>query len=210
VVASIVVSGVQQVAVTLIRSERSLQVRAEYDKAAIEDYEALYRQGGEDALPPLVGFRDSVKYVWLADGFHRYRAARNVGLKKLPVEIKPGSKRDAILYAAGANATHGVRRTAADKRRAVIMVLDDPEWRQWTDKKVAEIASVSSVLVGEIRDMLYPEDGKKSRTYNKRDGTKVNFRPRRRTDRSGRKTGTTAGGRVSCPRCGHVFSPRGN
>jgi len=35
-----------------------------------------------------------------------------------------------LLYAVGSNATHGLRRSNADKRRAAQMLLEDPEWVQ--------------------------------------------------------------------------------
>jgi hypothetical protein len=42
-----------------------------------------------------------------------------------------------VLYTVGANATHGLRRSNADKRRAVSMLLDDPEWAQWSNLAIA-------------------------------------------------------------------------
>lgn len=35
----------------------------------------------------------------------------------MATEVLRGTKRDAILYSVGANSTHGLRRTNADKRR---------------------------------------------------------------------------------------------
>jgi hypothetical protein len=37
-------------------------------------------------------------------------------------------ERDAILFSVSANGTHGQRRTNEDKRRAVLCLLNDPEW----------------------------------------------------------------------------------
>lgn len=39
--------------------------------------------------------------------------------------------REAILFIVGANASHGLRRTNADKRRTVERLLADEEWRGW-------------------------------------------------------------------------------
>jgi hypothetical protein len=36
-----------------------------------------------------------------------------------------------------ANAPHGLRRTNADKRRAVVRLLEDTEWSQWADREIA-------------------------------------------------------------------------
>ena len=62
----------------------------------------------------MVVFCDGTDY-WLADGFHRLEAHRQVGFRDIEVDLKLGTKRGAILYAVGANASHGLRRTPADK-----------------------------------------------------------------------------------------------
>jgi hypothetical protein len=38
-----------------------------------------------------------------------------------------------VLHSAGANAMHGLRRTNADKRRTVMLLLQDEEWAAWSD-----------------------------------------------------------------------------
>ena len=55
---------------------------------------------------------------WLADGFHRFWAAKEAGLTEIYEEIHPGTLRDAILFSLSANSKHGLRRTNADKRKA--------------------------------------------------------------------------------------------
>jgi transposase-like protein len=55
------------------------------------------------------------------------------------------------MYAVGANAAHGLRRTNADKRRAVTMLLDDDEWGQWSDSAIARQCGVSHTFVATVR-----------------------------------------------------------
>jgi hypothetical protein len=59
-----------------------------------------------------------------------------------------------VLYSVGANAHHGLRRTNADKRRAVEMLLRDEEWRGWSDREIARRCAVTHPFVGKIRDEL--------------------------------------------------------
>ena len=66
-------------------------------------------------------------------------------------EVREGTRRDAILAAAAANATHGLRRTNADKRRAVLTLLRDPEWVKWSDRKIGAGRSVDHKTVAAIR-----------------------------------------------------------
>lgn len=61
-------------------------------------------------FPSLTVFFDGSHY-WLADGFHRFFAAKKHGLGAMSAEVYQGTRRDAVLYAAGANARHGLRRT---------------------------------------------------------------------------------------------------
>jgi hypothetical protein len=73
---------------------------------------------------PVLVFCDGSDY-WLADGFHRLAGRQSLELPAIAVDIRQGARRDAILYSVGANAYHGLRRTNADKRRAVLMLLQD-------------------------------------------------------------------------------------
>lgn len=65
-----------------------------------------------------------------------------------------GPRRDAILYSVGANSTHGLRRTNADKRRAVETLLRDEEWQGWSNRKIAEVCGVSEFMVREARPAI--------------------------------------------------------
>jgi hypothetical protein len=68
--------------------------------------------------------------------------------------MRQGTRRDAILHAAGANAAHGLRRTNADKRRAVETLLRDEEWSKWSDREIARLCAVSHPFVSQIRQSL--------------------------------------------------------
>ncbi len=62
-----------------------------------------------------------------------------------------GGERDAILRGVGSNASHGLRRTQADKRRAVERLLRDEEWSKWSNRKIAEVARVDHKTVAKVR-----------------------------------------------------------
>jgi hypothetical protein len=98
----------------------TLQMRVELHEDTLQEYAGLYSDG--TPFPPVVVFHDGQRY-WLADGFHRVEAARKAELEEIPAEIHQGRRRDAILCSVGADAPHGLRRTNADKRRAVLTLL---------------------------------------------------------------------------------------
>lgn len=72
----------------------------------------------------------------------------------------------------GANASHGLRRTNADKRRAVMALLNDAEWSAWSNVEIARRCNVSDMTVKRVRDELSPpQSGSDSRTYTTKHGT---------------------------------------
>jgi len=65
-----------------------------------------------------------------------------------------GTLRDAILFALKANAQHGLRRTNEDKRKAVMILLQDDEWKCLSSEQIAEKAAVSKMTVTRIKKEL--------------------------------------------------------
>lgn len=120
-------------------------------------------------FPDVVAFSDGTD-TWLADGFQREAAARQAGADGLSADIRQGTKRDALLYACGANADHGSRRTPKEKERAVKAVLSDPEWATMSDRWVAEKCHVSSPYVAKIRPTVNDCSRKRNARRKGRDG----------------------------------------
>lgn len=109
-----------------------------------------------DKLPPGDAFFDGQHY-FLAGGLHRWHAHQKAGKKEMQVTVRQGTERDAILFASGQNDSHGVRRTPADKRLAVIELLKDKEWKRRSMRWIAEAAKVSGHLVSAVIESLPPE-----------------------------------------------------
>ena len=129
-------------------------MRVEMRIETIHDYADDMLNGA--VFPPIIVYFDDTDY-WLANGFHRVEAARKIEREDIAAEVRKGTARDAILHGIGSNATHGLRRTQADKRRAVEKLLKDPEWARWSDRKIAETARVDHKTVGKIRRDLSGE-----------------------------------------------------
>jgi hypothetical protein len=130
-----------------LRLDGETQARASLDAETVDDYADKIRAGV--ALPPPVAFFDGSRY-WLADGFHRAEATRKTGASSMDVEVRKGTREDAIWFACGANQGHGLRRTNADKRRAVEMALRlKPES---SDRAIAEHVGVAPNTVKAVRE----------------------------------------------------------
>lgn len=136
-----------------VKLDASCQPRVAIDEATVADYSEAMKDGFE--FPPIVVFFDGSDH-WLADGFHRFHAARHAHLAFLPGEIHTGTRRDAVLYSVGANVKHGMRRTEEDKRRAVLALLADEEWGVWSDNEIARRTGVSFALVASLRAASEP------------------------------------------------------
>ncbi len=127
------------------------QMRVEMKPDVVREYADDMAAGA--AFPPVVVYFDGTEY-WLADGFHRVAAARKIERETIEAEVLDGGERDAILHGIGSNASHGLRRTQADKRRAVERLLRDDEWGKWSNRQIAKFAKVDHKTVGKIRREL--------------------------------------------------------
>jgi ParB-like chromosome segregation protein Spo0J len=163
---------VKELSLARIIAHQEVQVRVAMNEETIEEYAEAMRNG--DKFPPVVVFSDDggASY-WLADGFHRYHAAKQIANNwALPAEIKDGGKREAILYAVGANASHGLRRSREDKHNSVLKLLKDKEWSRWSDREIARRCQVSPNTVNRIRRSLSEKDSEnETRTYRTKHGT---------------------------------------
>jgi len=165
-----------QLALAQIRIDGGTQPRAKIDENLVADYAQAMRDGA--TFPPVVVFHDGVDH-WLADGFHRFHAARKNGDESIAADICTGTLRDAILYSVSANAAHGLRRTNEDKRRAVMTLLNDAEWSQWSDREIARRCGVHWDMVSNHRPKPSLSDSDSERVYTTRHGTQAKMKTER-------------------------------
>ncbi|MHA0333695.1 hypothetical protein [Sphingomonas aquatilis] len=107
-------------------------------------------------FPPVTVFYDG-KDHWLGGGFHRTYGAELTGATEIDAEVRQGTLRDAVLFSLAENATHGLRRTNADKRRAIARLFEDPEWTRWSDREIARRLHVDGKTVATMRPKVTAE-----------------------------------------------------
>ncbi len=158
-----------------IQADGTTQMRvAGIDPAIVADYAAAMEAGA--AFPPIIVFFDGTQY-WPGDGFHRIEAARRIDRDTISADVREGGRRDALLLAASANATHGLRRTQADKRKSVETLLRDPEWSRWSDREIGKACSVDHKTVGRFRREMTGEiPSDRTVTYRDRHGNESKMR----------------------------------
>lgn len=127
-----------------------LQSRVEIDEDAVADY-ALALENG-DKFPAVLAFFDGIHY-YLTDGYHRYHAHKRAGKASIEVEVFNGTLRDAIFHATSVNSKHGMRRSNADKRKAVMTLLEDFEWEGMSSSEIARHCGVSVAFVSNLRNV---------------------------------------------------------
>lgn len=151
-----------------IRIDGGTQNRVEINQSTVNEYAELIMDGVQ--FPPVKAFFDGASY-WLADGFHRYWAHKNINNIDIDVDIEDGSLRDAKLFSYGANKAHGLRRTNEDKRNSIIGMLTD--FGDWSDSQIAKHCGVSNSTVGQYRKSLCESQSEKpqERTYTTKHGT---------------------------------------
>ena len=140
-----------------IRIDGDTQPRFEIDNDLVAEYVEQLENGTE--FPPVTVFFDGADH-WLADGFHRYHAHQKLNREDIAADVHEGGHREAILFAVGANAEHGQRRTNMDKYKAVVTMLtnklvakgDDGHPR--SDSEIGRLCKVHPVTVGRIRKEL--------------------------------------------------------
>jgi len=134
--------------ISKIRVDGGTQARAEIDESVVNEYASAMLENAD--FPEIVVVHDGI-YFWIVDGFHRFFAHKKNGAKQIDADVNAGTKRDAILLSLSANAKHGLRRSNADKRKAVMTMLDDDEWRTESDNSIARFCAVTQPFVSKLR-----------------------------------------------------------
>lgn len=134
-----------------IRIDGGTQARESINNDTVKEYAEVLQESNGTGLPEIEVYFDGSEY-WLTDGFHRWHAHRQAGIGTIQANVIRGTQREAILAAVGANASHGLKRSNADKRKAVRILLNDDEWNTKSDRWIADKAKVSHPLVASVRE----------------------------------------------------------
>ena len=129
--------------------EEETQSRAAIDPDVIMGYSEVYKST-PDSMPPVSLVRlKSGRYV-PSDGHCRISAARMAGLLLIKAIVADGTLEDARWFSAGSNKSHGLPRSNADKRRAVVFALKAKPG--CSDRSIADHVGVSDKTVASVRE----------------------------------------------------------
>lgn len=164
----------------------------------VNEYAGAMKAGARFPLPRV--FEDlnapEAQELERVDGGHRLEAMKLLQILEAECLVEPGTLDDAKLAAAGCNQTHGLRRTNADKRRAVAVVYSiHPDW---TENRIATHCGVSPSTVASVvaeQDIADPEAKEKAGPRKAADGRV--FQNKTRDKRSAPTTAETGASKSS-------------
>jgi len=114
----------------------------------VDELEAAYRDENAAIEPPVAWQLPDESYK-LSQGFHRVEGAKRAGRESLKFVVRKGTDDECAIDAFCSNQSHGLKRTNADKRRAVERLLK--LMPKDSDLAIANRAGVSDKTVAEAR-----------------------------------------------------------
>ncbi len=145
----------ERIPIALIMKDPGLQVRVALNMEKVSEYSVILRHR-PDQLPPIQAFFEAaLNRYWVWDGWHRVNAHEACAFTFVSALVRPGTRKDALLCAVGANAEHGVDRNSADKRRAITLLLKETDWVERGDREIQrQCKLLDHKLVGAVRKEL--------------------------------------------------------
>lgn len=137
--------------ISKLRLDGGTQPRAAIDFTAVDDYQDAMEAGAK--FPPVTVFYDGTEY-WVADGFHRIKAAFAADRDEIACDVRQGTLEDAQWFSFAANKANGLRRTNDDKQRAVKAALAHPQAAGKSDSTIAKHVGVDQKTVANWRGQL--------------------------------------------------------
>jgi len=131
-----------------IRIDGGTQARISINNELVAEYAQAMKDGV--VFPQIEVYFDGADH-WLVDGFHRLHAMLACGKASATVTVFNGTLREAVYHSLAVNNDHGLRKSNEDKRKSVQTMLDDAEWVQISDHKIAKHCGCSHMLVGRMR-----------------------------------------------------------
>lgn len=122
----------------------------------VDTYHDAMQAGAK--FPPIDVFYDGTDY-WLADGFHRARAADQADLEEIDCTIHQGTRDDAQWFGFGANKANGMYWSKDDRQESAKTAVHHPRFSQLSDRDIAIQIGLNEETVTKLR----ADSGKKNK-----------------------------------------------
>ena len=144
---------IRNLATELLVLDSRLQCRQEVPQAILDEYREAWKN--QVKFPPIKVFQVADEFL-VVDGFCRVMAATAASKSRVPCEVHQGAFSDALRAACGANASHGLRRTNADKKRAATIAIQN--FPDLSSREIAEVCGVSHAYIQSMRKVEPSKD----------------------------------------------------
>jgi len=135
--------------ISKLKADKKYQSRVDEDIFTIEDLAQAYTN--KEKIPPIDVVKIDADTYIIVDGHHRYAGAKEAGIEDVTCHIIEGTEYDALVLSLSANANNkALKRTNADKRKAVLTALDHEEFKNYSNREIASLCKVSSTMVDKI------------------------------------------------------------
>lgn len=143
----------KKILISEIELNRARQPRVGMNSDYVAELHSALENGV--TLPPIKVYseRGGSPY-FLSDGWHRLEANLAIGFREIDAEVFTGTAFDAFKNSLGENDAHGLRRTNADKQRAVRLAFEEPQFKEFSDRAIAEICKVTHPFVAKVRPVV--------------------------------------------------------
>ena len=144
----------QPIRVPIARINRSIHARVSRDEVHVKVLEELESRGVE--LPPIDVYWDQVSdELWMADGEHRTTAYERTEKTHILANVHAGGRQEALTFAMRCD--RGLRRQSKDNEHCLRLLLEDPEWAQWSSRVIAKKLGLKRRTVDRIRRRIEGE-----------------------------------------------------
>ncbi len=125
------------------------EMRVSINQKKVDQYAAEKKKGSR--FPPPVVFFDEDEIYWTGDGFHRIEADAKNGKPTIECDVRPGTRKDAILFNLRSNQeSQGLPFQPGDMKKSIKILLTDPEFEGWTRMQIHKAVGCSYSLVSVV------------------------------------------------------------
>jgi len=139
----------EELKLAVVRLDGGTQFRPRINQDKVKEYKE--KMLDDSVFPPIQVMFDGTHY-WLYDGFHRYYAIQEIGLKTIEAQVTQGTQKDAIRAARKANGSHGLSRDYETLCNVVRDAIADPDNANASNREIARQCDVSPNFVNSIKD----------------------------------------------------------
>jgi hypothetical protein len=140
------------------QSRHGLPNRNMVDMEHVRTLAAIRDDNDGEYLHPIVVFMiegadPNAPQFLLADGFHRWVESKSRGDLRIRAYVVRADdpEREALLFAAMCNQRTLLKRTKADKEKAIRMVCSVPDCASWSDAEIAHHCGVGPAMASRVR-----------------------------------------------------------